>query len=795
MKQNYFLKKFFIIVFVHRFNKNTLLEVFNMKNKFIKPTILICISTIWGCNTTKNIPEGQFLLNTIEIKSDRKDIDVTYLEDFIQQQPNSSLPLFGKIRLGIYNMAGQDTSKWITRQVQKLGQAPIIYNSKLTALSAKQLSRELKNEGYLRAIVDTTLITKGKKINVQYDIHSGEPYRIRNYEYTIYEKNIARSLKPARKYTRIQPGTIFNQVVLEESRDHLTSYLRNTGYYNFSKEYLYYRADTTLNSNQVDLYLSLYESKDSTTFQKFKIRNVTILSGFDVLSNGNQKLFAHPDTTIYKGLTIIHGKNNFLRNSTLSRNTYLRPGALYADRNYTNTTGAFNGIGVIKQTDVSFTPIINEKDSIQQVDAQITLVPGYTHFFQTELQGTNSAGDLGIAPSISYQHQNIFNGAEILKLKLKGSYEFISNSNKNNINSHNFYEIGGEASLSFPLFLFPWLKKSWRELPSSSTQVSAGLTTQHRQEYTRQFFNATLTYRWATWSNRLNHQFDLWDINYIRMPWVSDWFKENYLSSSANAILKSSYQDQLISRTSYAVTYVNTNRWGGVPRNSIAIRANIEVSGLLPRLVTAFGKTKKNSSGQKEILGIAYAEYIKGDISFAETFQLSKIHSLAYRIGLGIANPFGNSDVLPFETRYFSGGANSVRGWPTRGLGPGSYRPTTKGNNFANRVGDIKLDLGIEFRNMVTDVIQLAAFVDAGNIWTIRNYWQTQPGGQFKFDTFYKEIALSYGAGIRFDFGFLLLRLDGGVRAYDPGQINNKWVIFKPRLNYMAWHFAIGYPF
>lgn len=795
VKQNYFLKKFPIIVFVHRFDKSFLKEIFNMKKKLLKPTIFICISTIWGCSTTKNIPDSMYLLNSVEIKSDKKEIDVTYLEDFIQQQPNSTLPLFGKVRLGIYNIAGQDTSKWINRQIQKLGQAPVIYSPRLANVSATQLAKELSNEGYLRAVVDTILIPKGKKMNVTYDINSGDPYRIRNYEYTIYNKNIAQSLKPARNYTKVQPGTIFNQVVLDESRSNLTAYLRNIGYYAFSKEYLYYRADTTLNSSQVDLYLSLYESKDSTTFQKYKIRNVTVLSGFDILSNGNHKIFAHPDTTMYKGLKIIHGNNNFLRNSTLSRNTYLRPGALYADRNYTNTTGAFNGIGVIKQTDIAFKPIINLKDTIQQVDAFITLVPGNTHFFQTELQGTNSAGDFGIAPSISYQHQNIFNGAEILKLKLKGSYEFISNSNKSNVNSHNFYEIGGEASLAFPLFLFPWLKKSWRELPSSSTQVSVGLTTQHRQEYTRQFFNATLTYRWATWANRLNHQLDLWDINYIRMPWVSDWFKENYLSNTANAILKASYQDQLISRTSYGITYANTNRWGGIPKNSIAIRANIEVSGLLPRLVTAFGKTKKNSSGQEEILGIAYAEYIKGDFSFAQTFQLTKVHSLAYRIGLGVANPFGNSNVLPFETRYFSGGANSVRGWPTRGLGPGSYRPKTDGNDFANRVGDIKLDLGVEFRNMVTEFIQLAAFVDAGNIWTIRNYWETQPGGQFKFNTFYKEIALSYGAGIRFDLGFLLLRLDGGVRAYDPGQVEDKWVIFKPRLNYMAWHFAIGYPF
>lgn len=758
--------------------------------------IACCVTFLSSCNTTKNIPDGEYLLDSYTIKTDNKNIDVTYLEDFVQQQPNTTIPLIGKFRLGIYNLAGQDTSKWINRNIQKLGKAPVIYSPKLTKTTASQLEKELSNQGYLNVKVDTILDIKKKKISVDYNINSGNLYTLRNYEYTIDNPYIDRSLRPAKKYTRIQPGTPFNKAVLDESREHLTTYLRNIGYYQFSKEYLYYRADTTLNSSKVDLYLSLYPARDSSSFKKFKIRNVTILSGFDSNSKGNEVLFAHPDTTNYKGIQIIHGKNKFLRNSTLYRNNYLRPANYYADRNYTKTTGAFNGIGAITQTNISLTPISNSKDSIGYLDALVTIVPGNTHYLQTELQGTNSAGDLGIAPSITYQHQNLFNGAEILKLRLKGSYEFISNSSENSLNSHNYYEIGGDASLSFPLFVFPWLKRSLRELPSASTQVSLGLTTQHRKEYTRQFFNAALTYRWSSWAGRLNHTIALWDITYIRMPWVSDTFRKQYLSNTANAILKASYQDQLISRTNYGINYISLNKWGGISKSSTSIKGNIEVSGLLPKLVTAFGKTKTNADGQKQILGVAYAEYIKGDISFAQTRYLSKVHSLAYRFGLGIANPFGNSTILPFETRYFSGGANGERGWPTRGLGPGSYRAKNGENSdFANRVGDIKLSLGVEFRNKVSEYFEFAGFVDAGNIWTIRNYDQSQPNGQFKFSNFYKEISLSYGAGIRFDLTYLLLRLDVGARAYDPGQEHKKWVIFKPRFNYMAWHFAIGYPF
>ena len=750
----------------------------------------------WSCSTTKKIPDDKYLLNDVSIKSSTKNIDPTYFEDYLRQEPNSTFPGLGKVRLGIYNSAGSDTTKWLNRQIHKLGQPPVIYSPQLTHISAIQIQRELSNQGYLDARVDTVLRFKEKKVSVKYDILSGEPYKIRNYEYTIDNPNINTSLRPARKFTRVQPGTIFDKAILDASREHLTTYLRNIGYYNFSKEYLYYRADTTLNSSQVDLYLSLYESKDSSSFKKFKIRDVTILSGFDPMSRGNEKYFMNPDTTMYKDIKMIHGSNNFLRNSTLYRNNYLRPDKYYADMNYTRTTGAFNGIGVVKQTEIQFTPIFNPKDSIGYIDALITLVPGNTHFFQTEIQGTNSAGDFGIAPSVSYQHLNLFNGAEILKIRLKGAYEFISNSNKKGVNQQNYYEIGGDASLSFPLFLFPWLKKSWREQPSASTQVSAGLTTQHREEYTRQFFNATLTYRWASNSNRMNHTINLWDINYIRMPWVSDEFRTQYLENTNNPILRESYKDQLISRMGYGITITNGNKWGMPSKNQNVIRANIESSGLLPKLATAFGNAKKNSDGQKEILGIAYAEYIKGDISFAQTRSLSKKNSFAYRISLGIASPFGNSSVLPFETRYFAGGANSLRGWGTRELGPGAYQANDSINDFANQVGDIKLDLGIEYRRQMSEYIQLAGFVDAGNIWTIRDYAKSQPGGQFKFSNFYKEIALDYGLGIRFDLGFLLLRLDYGIRAYDPGEPEgDRWVIFKPELRRTALHFAIGYPF
>ena len=220
------------------------------------------------------------------------------------------------------------------------------------------------------------------------------------------------------------------------------------------------------------------------------------------------------------------------------------------------------------------------------------------------------------------------------------------------------------------------------------------------------------------------------------------------------------------------------------------------MAGLIPRIATALGGSKTNSDGYEEILGINYAEYIKTDFDFAQTYPFSDKNSLAIHFGLGVAVPYGNSIVLPFEKRYFGGGANSVRGWSTRTLGPGTYqRNDTLRSDFVNQIGDIKLDISAEFRHKLTDLFEVATFVDAGNIWTIKNY-EGQPGGLFKFDEFYKQIAVSYGVGFRINLDFLLLRLDAGMKAYDPADFEKKFVLFNPNFrDKFALQIAIGYPF
>lgn len=763
-------------------------------------TLFVFILILAACNTTKNIPEGSYLLDNYEIKNDTK-IASSDLGDYVRQQPNSTLPLFGKVRLNIYNLAGEDTSKWTNRFLRKMGQPPVIYSASQTMQSANQLKRELRNLGYLDATVDTALMAKDKKMTVTYDLNSGIPYRVRNFTYAIEDTTMARIMSKVPIKPLIAKGDMFNMNLLEEERSLVNTIMRNVGYYNFSKEYVYFKADTTLNAHEVDLYMDIYPNRDSLPYSRYKLNKITVISGITSWSNtdsqgisgANRRFFRHADTTEYGGMTIIRGRNNFLRSTTIRRNNYLKSGSYYSDYNMTRTYEAFSKMGAIKQVNISSTPA--PEDSTKLLNTTIILLPANTHWFKAALDGTNSAGDIGVAPSVSYQNQNLFNGGEQLGISLKGAYEFVTGDKSTNLMKQNYYEYGAETSLSVPLFMIPWLKKSWRELPSATTKLSVGLTNQHRTDYTRQFFNLTINYGWSTKSNRIRHGLDLFDINYIRMPWVSQTFDSLYLQNNDNPLLAESYKNQLVARTTYTATFTNGRRLNALSP-TYNLRTSLEVAGILPRLITSVSGAKRDKFGKKEILGVAYAEYVKGIIDYTRTFYLSKRHSWAYHAVLGLAYPYGNSNILPFETRFFAGGSNGIRGWSTRSLGPGAYRTTNNsGTDFVNHTGDMKLEFSIENRQKITQLLEFAQFIDAGNIWTLKDY-ADQPGGQFKLNNFYKEIAASYGVGLRIDLDFLLLRFDVGMKAYDPGLIQSeRFVLFKPRLNRAAFHFGIGYPF
>ena len=748
-----------------------------------------------ACDATKRVPEGSYLLNKVKIDTDTKSVKTSELEPFLRQQPNASFPIIGKYRLHLYNIAPND-STWLNRQLRKFGERPVLYSDRLTSISAEQIKLELNNRVYLNATVDTLLELKDKKANVTYDVVGKTPYRILNYQDTIKDTTIFKILKEEKKLNFIRKDDIFDLEVLEEGRIEMALHLRNKGYYDFTKDNFQFLADTTIGTNQVDLTVNLLNPSDSTLHQQYYLGNSTILNGIDIAKLMDSTKHYQFDTIQFRDLTIIQDKKEFLRPQAIYYNTFLRKNRMYADRLVDRTYTSLNGLGAVSQTNIDLYPILRNDSNF--LDSRISIAPGNLHWMQFGVDGTNSAGDLGVAANITYEHRNIFKGAERLRIRLNGAYEFISSgglADSINLIDQNYYEYGAETFLSIPQLLLPWLLKALKEQPSASTEFSVGVNFQKRPEYLRQFFNLSSKLQWSRMDWRLTNTIEPLDINYVRMPWKSDFFIKQYLSDDSNPILRKSYEDQFIVRTAYSLTYTNSDR-RLIVKNPFRIRAGIDLAGVLPRLITALGGSRASSKGYEEIFGITYAEYVKTDLDFSSTFPFDDTNSLAIHFGLGVAVPYGNSIVLPFEKRYFAGGANSVRGWSTRTLGPGGYqRNDTLRSDFVNQTGDIKLDLSAEYRHKLTDLFEIATFVDAGNIWTIRDY-QGQPSGVFKFDEFYKQIAVAYGLGLRINLSFLLLRLDAGMKAYDPANKDKRFVLFKPNFSdKFALHFAIGYPF
>lgn len=412
-----------------------------------------------------------------------------------------------------------------------------------------------------------------------------------------------------------------------------------------------------------------------------------------------------------------------------------------------------------------------------------------------EVEGTNSAGDLGAAASVAFQHRNMFKGSETFMFKLRGAYEAVSGL-QSSLNQ-DYIELGAEATINFPRFMFPFVSSDFKRRIRATTEFGLQYNYQMRPEFTRIVASAGWSYKWGVQQQRSQHRIDLLDINYLYMPSIDQTFKEDYLEKDENYILKYNYEDRFIVRTGYSYIYNSAGRAlmnnSGIG-NSYTIRLNFESAGNLLYAVAKLGGMKKNASGEYTLLNIPFAQYLKGDFDFAKNLVIDNRNSLAFHFGAGIAIPYGNATMLPFEKRYFSGGANSVRGWSVRDLGPGSFPGD---NNFMNQSGDIKLDASIEYRTRLFWKFRGALFVDAGNIWTIRDY-KDQPGGQFEFDKFYKQIAVAYGLGLRLDLDFFVLRFDGGMKAINPAYEKKKdrYPIIHPKFSRdFAFHFAVGYPF
>ena len=712
-----------------------------MKRYSYIPFSILLLTT--ACSTGKYVQEGEYILDKVAVVSDQSDYNASPLSQYVRQKEKPKL--FSLFR-------------------NPFSRKPVIYDTLQARLSCQDMMTAMQNEGYMNAGVSLYTETKGKKLKATYLLHPGQPFLIGKVNYDIQDEGILQLLhldQPANQ--QIKPGMRFTVETLDNERKRIAGLLSDNGYFRFNKDFIHFTADTIMGRKDIALTLQLRKYKPNNNSPEVDHTRYLIR---DVLFQSNDSDRIH------------------LRKQVLLNATAIKEGRPYDASALQRTYNNFARLQAVKYTNIKFAEVPDT--NLLDCHIQISTNKPSTISFQPE--GTNTAGDLGAAASITYTNRNLFHGSEQLSIEFRGAYEAITGLE--GYQDQNYTEFSVETKLVFPRFLAPFLSKSFRRRQTASSEWAVSWDFQNRPEFHRRVFSSAWRYRWSEPKHHLNYRFDLLDLNYVYMPWISSTFKRDYLDNAENrnAILRYNYEDIFIMKTGFTVSYTD-----GVD----AVRANFESAGnLLNGVSKGFG-FKTNSQGQHTLFNIAYAQYVKFDFDYTHLFQFDKRNALALHAGLGVAYPYGNSTVLPFEKRYFSGGANSVRGWSVRELGPGKFKGTDGRIVFINQTGDVKLDLNAEYRSSLFWKLQGALFIDAGNIWTLRNYAE-QPGGQFKFTEFYKQIAASYGMGLRLNFDYFILRFDVGMKAINPAYESEKehWSIIHPKLSRdFDFHFAVGLPF
>lgn len=722
------------------------------------------------------------------------------LTDYYQQEINSGLLLSEWIYMTFHSQEDKKLRNWIGTS---LGREPVIYDRYKTKKTNKQFELYLNNKGYLNANVTDSVKFEGQKAYITYHVHPEAVYRIDTILYTIPDDDVRELYLKHRGESLIKKNRPLDVDNMKEERNRIADLLREHGYYYFNKQYVNYVIDTALIHNQVKLNLQIQNPRGREEGHvQYRIDSVLIYPNYD------------PNMSLKKGMTYMKkfdtipnpGNEKLLfmqsghyriKQSAIMRENYIFPDSMYARSVTDRTYRHLLGLGAFKFVNIDYQKSSRGKNSEghHYLNCYVQLTPMVKQSYSLNIEGTNTSGNFGIAGNLSYQHKNFFKGAESFDFSIRGAQEAQGNivedpDQQNNIQLFNTLEYGFQSKIGFPHFLFPFVGTSFSRKYNPSSNLSLAYNYQQRPDYTRTIINTTFGYVWSSPGNlMMKHYLNPLGLNLVNVPQKS----AGFLESITNPYILNSYQDQLILSAGYSMVYDNKEK--KQLRNHIFLRTNLESSG---NVLNAFSNLidAGKSEDYYEVYDIRYAQYVKTDVDFRYYHKVDNQNKLVYRFFAGIVYPYGNSgNSTPFIKKYYSGGANSLRAWPVRGVGPGTYSGESTGIN--NQLGDIKLEANIEHRFDMFWIIEGALFLDAGNIWELpKSAGNEKPA--FHFDTFHEGIAVGSGFGTRFDLSFFILRLDFGVKLRDPSRSQNeRWLPGNKRYKFSDFtvNFGISYPF
>jgi len=789
------------------------------KRSYNFPILFFLASLLFGlgaCSTTKYVGEGEYLLNKVVVNSDDKSIATSELKRNVKQTPNLKILGMWKFHLGLFNLSGKEKEKGFNKWLRRIGEEPVIYEDFQTKRSLRQLEIYLQKKGYFNAEVRDSVSLKKKKAKVYYYIKSKKPYRYRNvyrginelpYNFLspFQEKGEMSDSTLIRQYiisdnkSDIQLGDKVDSDILNKERIRISKLLKNQGYFNFSREYIHFIMDSTKKDNQMDVFVGVKTPADSNSIKKYRINKVSIFTGYDskLLMMDNQEYLMDLDTFQYEGVNFLYKKKIKIKPGVILSSILIRKDQLYNLNSVEQTYSRLQSLSQFKFVNVKFEENLDSKDKeFGSLNCIIQLTPLERQSYSVEFEGTNSSGNIGFAGNLNYQHKNLFGGAEVFDMQFSTAKETLKSNEQTDFSSS---EYGVESKVSIPKFLLPLFSADkFRKSYNPKTVFSLSYNFQKRPDYTRVIADASFGYVWKS-SKHTRHTLNLVELNFVDVKNLS----ADFLGSISNLYIKNSFTDHVIATSRYSFTYndQNINR----PEDYNYVRFNFETAGnSLNGLNKLIGRTKKNDLNDDgdvegkyyDFLGIRFAQYLKGDIEYRSSHHINKANTMVYRVFLGAGLPYGNLEVLPFEKSYFSGGANGIRAWQVRSLGPGSYS-SDDAAIYPNNSADLKLEANLEYRFKLFWVLEGALFVDAGNIWAISKK-DNRVGADFNFDRFYKEIALGTGYGTRVDLNFILFRIDLGLKLRDPSLgAGERWIIaHRPfKISQLTFNIGIGYPF
>ncbi len=776
-------------------------------------------AVLCACNTLRYVPQDRYLLlrNKVEVtelhdekhkRSDR--VTPSDLKNYIRQRPNNRL-LGANVYLAFYSAS--DTSRhhnWQRFWRDKVGEPPVVLDPGLILQTREIMQAYLASRGYRDSEVRDSISLGGRenrKATVHYLIDEHAPYTISSLGYRIDDPYLETVVMSDTARSLIRVGDIYDEQVFEAERERVTRQLLDQGFYGFSKGYISFEADTSRELRQAGIVMKITRRQAYTDARGtivwenhplYRITRVTVNTDYDMTKSPEELAAIDWDTTQYNGIDIVYReKKLYLRPGVLDRAMRVVPGDIYNRNNIERQSNGLRNLGYTTYTQFAVVPdsvappraVVSydaEGNTVATVERELECLvlatPAPRHNVSVEAELSTTADYYSAALALGYENRNVFRGSENLRINFRGAYEIMKNKGDNDA-----YEFGVTAALDIPRFMLPWAGRNRERFAMQKTTFALSYDIQRRPDYDRTIAGGSFGYSWR-WRTGGNFQINPVDVNVVEVPWIDTAF----LNEITNPYLRNSYTSQLIAGISASYNYQSNP---DTKRSGYTLRIGAETNGNLLSLAALAWGTKQENDEETyyNLLGIRYAQYARAYFEYAGRQTLNNNTQLAWRLFAGGGVAYGNSNTLPFERLFFAGGSNSMRAWQVRTLGPGST-PAPPDTNYPNQLGDMKLEANLEFRFSVAGSFGMALFVDAGNIWM--NSKGSSPDERFRFDSFYRQIALGTGIGLRYDIGYnVLLRLDWGIKVYNPNEAPaDRWKTGY-RLDNTVLNFAIGLPF